>query len=68
MLPDIAVAAVARVGEGGIEIERAPEGIRFEPLFEYELLGSLFWRLLIVAGSGNSGPRAWTARQHGENL
>ena len=35
------IAAVARVGEGGIEIERAPEGIRFEPLCEHELLGTL---------------------------
>ncbi|MFL5929863.1 MAG: SufB/SufD family protein, partial [Gaiellaceae bacterium] len=31
-LLDIDVAAVAHVGEGGIEIERAPEGVRFEPL------------------------------------
>ena len=116
--PDAFAAAAAgyrgrrRVGEGGIEIERAPEGIRFELLCEHELLGtladaddkfsaynlaswrhghlvpkgvvleaplyvkvqnaveggSLFWRLLIVAGSGNSGPRVWTARQQGENL
>jgi Fe-S cluster assembly protein SufD len=96
-LLDIDVAAVAHVGEGGIEIERAPEGIRFEALDEnhprlgelvgadekfaahnaavwkYGLLvevpkgveleqplyvriansvddGSLFWRLLVVAG------------------
>ena len=28
-------------GEGGIEIERAPEGIRFGPLCEHELLGTL---------------------------
>jgi len=39
---DLDVAAVARVGEGGIEIERAPEGIRFEPLSDdHELLHSL---------------------------
>jgi len=38
---DIAVAGVARVSEGGIEIERAPEGVRFEPLGEHELLGTL---------------------------
>jgi Fe-S cluster assembly protein SufD len=97
-LLDIDVAAIAHVGEGGIEIERAPEGIRFEPLDENhprlgELVGadekfaahnaavwkhgllvevpagveleqplyvrianaaeggSLFWRLLVVAGA-----------------
>jgi Fe-S cluster assembly protein SufD len=33
---DLDVAAVATVGEGGIEIEHAPEGIRFEPLTEDE--------------------------------
>jgi len=96
-LLDIDVAAIAHVSEGGIEIERAPEGIRFEPLDEHhprlgELVGadekfaahnaavwkhgllvevpkgveleqplyvriansaeggSLFWRLLVVAG------------------
>jgi Fe-S cluster assembly protein SufD len=39
---DIAVAGVARVSEGGIEIERAPEGIVFEPLTrEAERLGTL---------------------------
>ena len=41
-LLDIDVAAVAHVGEGGIEIERAPEGVRFEPLDEnYPRLGEL---------------------------
>jgi len=41
-LLDIDVAAVARVGEGGIEIERAPEGIRFEALDEnHPRLGEL---------------------------
>ncbi|MGB2952059.1 MAG: Fe-S cluster assembly protein SufD [Gaiellaceae bacterium] len=40
-LLDIDVAGVAIVGEGGIEIERAPDGIRFEPLAEHELLGTL---------------------------
>jgi Fe-S cluster assembly protein SufD len=41
-LIDVDVAGVAYVGEGGIEIERAPEGIRFEPLPEdHELLYSL---------------------------
>jgi Fe-S cluster assembly protein SufD len=43
-LLDLAVAGLARVSEGGIAIERAPEGIRFEPLPEdaarlYELVG-----------------------------
>jgi Fe-S cluster assembly protein SufD len=94
---DVEVAGVAYVGEGGLEIERAPDGIRFEPLDEghprlRELVGvdekfaahnaalwrhgllveipqgvvleqplyvriangleegSLFWRLLVVAG------------------
>jgi Fe-S cluster assembly protein SufD len=38
---DIDVAGLAVVGEGGIEIERAPEGITFEPLGEHERLGTL---------------------------
>jgi Fe-S cluster assembly protein SufD len=39
---DIAVAGVARVSEAGIEIERAPEGVVFEPLTrEAERLGTL---------------------------
>jgi len=39
---DLEAAGVAYVGEGGVEIERAPEGIRFEPLPEdHELLYSL---------------------------
>ena len=39
---DLDVAGVAHVGEAGIEIERAPEGIRFEPLTDdHELLYSL---------------------------
>jgi Fe-S cluster assembly protein SufD len=39
---DLEAAGVARVGEGGIEIERAPDGVRFEPLpEEHELLYSL---------------------------
>ena len=39
---DIDAAGLATVGEGGIEIERAPEGVRFEPLSEDdELLGTL---------------------------
>ncbi|TML69041.1 MAG: Fe-S cluster assembly protein SufD [Actinobacteria bacterium] len=41
-LLDLDVAGVAYVGEGGIEIERVPDGIRFEPLPEdHELLYSL---------------------------
>ncbi len=41
-LLDLDVAGVAHVGEAGIEIERAPEGIRFEPLSDdHELLYSL---------------------------
>jgi Fe-S cluster assembly protein SufD len=38
---DIDAAGMARVGEDGIEIERAPDGVVFEPLVEHELLGSL---------------------------
>jgi len=39
---DLDVAGMATVGEDGIEIGRAPEGIRFEPLSESEpLLGTL---------------------------
>ncbi len=39
---DIDVAGVATVSEDGIEIERAPEGVLFEPLEEgHELLGTL---------------------------
>ena len=38
---DIDVAGLASVSEGGIEIERAPEGITFEPLGEHERLGTL---------------------------
>ncbi len=41
-LIDVDVAGIAHVGEGGIEIERAPDGIRFEPLTdEHEHLYSL---------------------------
>jgi Fe-S cluster assembly protein SufD len=41
-LIDVDVAGVAYVGEGGIKIERAADGIRFEPLTdEHELLYSL---------------------------
>jgi Fe-S cluster assembly protein SufD len=38
---DLDVAALATVTEDGIEIERAPEGITFEPLRDHELLGTL---------------------------
>jgi len=41
-LLELDVAGAASVGEGGIEIEHAPDGIRFEPLPEdHELLYSL---------------------------
>ncbi|MBA3402615.1 MAG: Fe-S cluster assembly protein SufD [Actinobacteria bacterium] len=41
-LVDVDVAGVAHVGEAGIEIDRAPDGIRFEPLTDdHELLYSL---------------------------
>jgi Fe-S cluster assembly protein SufD len=38
---DIDVAGLANVSEGGIEIERAPDGITFEPLTDDALLGTL---------------------------
>ena len=39
---DVETAALAHVSEAGIEIERAPDGVVFEPLDEgYELLGKL---------------------------
>jgi Fe-S cluster assembly protein SufD len=38
---ELDVAALATVSEDGIEIERAPEGITFEPLRDHELLGTL---------------------------
>jgi Fe-S cluster assembly protein SufD len=41
-LLELEASAIASVGEAGIEIERAPEGVRFEPLPEdHELLYSL---------------------------
>ena len=40
-LLDIEAAGVVVVDETGIRIEKAPEGIRFEPLGDHELLGSL---------------------------
>jgi len=38
---DLDVAGLATVSEDGIEIERAPEGVTFEPLRDHELLGTL---------------------------
>jgi Fe-S cluster assembly protein SufD len=38
---ELDVAAVATVTEDGIEIERAPDGVTFEPLRDHELLGTL---------------------------
>jgi Fe-S cluster assembly protein SufD len=38
---DIDVAGIAHVGEGAIEIERAPDGVTFEPLTDHERLGTL---------------------------
>jgi Fe-S cluster assembly protein SufD len=38
---EVEVAGLALVGEGGIEIERAPQGVTFEPLAEHERLGTL---------------------------
>ena len=41
-LVELATAGSARAGEGALEIERAPDGVRFEPLPEdHELLYSL---------------------------
>jgi Fe-S cluster assembly protein SufD len=38
---DIEVSGLATVTESGIEIERAPDGVRFEPLEDHPLLGEL---------------------------
>jgi Fe-S cluster assembly protein SufD len=38
---DLATAGVATVSEAGIQIERAPDGITFEPLVDHERLGQL---------------------------
>jgi Fe-S cluster assembly protein SufD len=38
---DVQVAGLARVSEGGIEIDRAPEGVVFEPLTSHDRLGTL---------------------------
>jgi Fe-S cluster assembly protein SufD len=38
---EVEVAGLAIVSEGGIEIERAPDGVTFEPLGDHERLGTL---------------------------
>ena len=38
---DVDAGGLAVVTEAGIEIERAPEGVTFEPLVDHELLGTL---------------------------
>jgi Fe-S cluster assembly protein SufD len=38
---DLDVSGLASVSEGGIEIERAPDGVTFEPLTDHERLGTL---------------------------
>jgi Fe-S cluster assembly protein SufD len=38
---EIDVAGIAHAGEGSIEIERAPDGVTFEPLTGHERLGEL---------------------------
>jgi Fe-S cluster assembly protein SufD len=38
---DVDASAIAHVSHGGIEIERAPEGVTFEPLESHPLLGKL---------------------------
>jgi Fe-S cluster assembly protein SufD len=38
---EIDAAGVAHVSEAGIEIERAPDGVRFEPLVDHPRLGTL---------------------------
>jgi len=38
---EIEAAGIATVGPSGIEIERAPAGVRFEPLSDHERLGRL---------------------------
>jgi len=40
-LLELEAAGVVRVSEGGLEIERAPDGIRFEPLVDHPRLGEL---------------------------
>ena len=38
---EIDTAGIVTVSESGIEVARAPDGIRFEPLADHELLGTL---------------------------
>jgi Fe-S cluster assembly protein SufD len=38
---ELEAAGLVRVSEGGMEIDRAPEGVRFEPLADHPLLGEL---------------------------
>ncbi len=38
---ELEAAGIVRVSEGGLEIDRAPDGIRFEPLADHPLLGEL---------------------------
>jgi Fe-S cluster assembly protein SufD len=38
---DVDVSGLAYAGEGGIEVDRAPEGVTFEPLGAHPLLGAL---------------------------
>jgi Fe-S cluster assembly scaffold protein SufB len=38
---ELEAAGIVRVSEAGLEIDRAPEGIRFEPLSEHPRLGEL---------------------------
>ena len=40
-LLELEAAGVVRVSESGLEIDRAPDGIRFEPLADHPLLGEL---------------------------
>src|SRR5688572_17151540 len=40
-LLELEAAGIVRVSEGGLEIDRAPEGIRFEPLADHPRLGEL---------------------------
>ncbi|MEX2254243.1 MAG: hypothetical protein WEC34_02285, partial [Acidimicrobiia bacterium] len=40
-LLELEAAGIVRVSEGGLEIDRAPDGIRFEPLADHPQLGEL---------------------------
>ncbi len=41
VLLELEAAGIVRVSEGGLEIDRAPDGIRFEPLGDHPRLGEL---------------------------